>query len=82
MRRSTTSALLSLILPGAGLLYCGRPLPALANLLFAVACPLAALRLDFLGEHVLWLFLGIAAGSAGLAHAMASQQPESKPESD
>ncbi len=82
MKRPTISALLSLVLPGAGLLYCGRPWLALANFLIAAGCPLVGLRLDFRGEHVLWLFLGIAAGSAGLAHAMASQQRESKPDFD
>ena len=73
MKRSTIAALLSLILPGAGLWYCGRRKLALANLLFALGCPLAGLLTGFLAEHIHWVFLAIAAGSAGLAHAVASQ---------
>ena len=73
MKRPAVAAMLSLIVPGAGLWYCGRHRMALANLVFAVACPVAGLMFGFLAEHILWVFLAIAAGSAGLAHAIASQ---------
>ena len=62
-----------MLLPGAGLAYCKRPLLGFANLLVAVLLPLACLSVGFLREHVLWIFLGIAAGSAGLAHSFASR---------
>lgn len=73
MKRSTNAALLSLVLPGAGLWYCGRRPLALANLVIAVGLPVIGLMTGFVAEHILWVFLAIAAGSAGLAHAMASQ---------
>jgi hypothetical protein len=73
MKRSTIAAMLSLALPGAGLWYCGRSRLALANLAIAVGLPLVGLMTGFVAEHILWVFLAIAAGSAGFAHAMASQ---------
>jgi len=73
MKRSSIAALLSLVLPGAGLWYCGRPGLALANFLLAVGLPVVGLLTGFIAEHILWVFLAVAAGSAGLAHAMASR---------
>ena len=78
MKRSSIAALLSLILPGAGLWYCGRPRMALANFLIAVACPAVGLMAGFLAEHILWILLAIAAGSAGLAHAVGSQPDDAE----
>ena len=71
MKRSTKAALLSLILPGAGLWYCGWQKSAVANFLIAAALPVAGLTTGFLSEHVQWIFLAIAAGSAGIAHSAA-----------
>lgn len=73
MKRSTKAGLLSFIIPGAGLWYCGRPMLAVVNFLIALACPLVGFYALLLGEHVLWIILGIAAGSAGYAHAVASR---------
>ena len=73
MKRSSIAAMLSLVLPGAGLWYSGRPGLGLANLLLAVGLPVAGLMTGFVAEHILWVFLAIAAGSAGLAHAMTSR---------
>jgi hypothetical protein len=70
MKHSTKASLLSLILPGAGLWYCGLRKLAVFNLLLAVAVPAFGFSLGFLSEHVLWIFLAIAAGSAGYAHSM------------
>ena len=75
MKRSTKAALLSLIIPGAGLWYCGRRGLAIANFLLAVAVPAIGLTMGFLAEHIQWVFLAISAGSAGLAHAMSGYGP-------
>lgn len=72
MKRSTIAGALSLVLPGAGLWYCGRPGLGLANFFLAVAGPLLALNTGFASEHILWVFLGIAVASAGFAHSIAS----------
>lgn len=76
MKHSTKAALLSLIIPGAGLWYCGRRGLAVANFLFAVTVPAIGLTMGFLAEHIQWVFLAIAAGSAGLAHAMSGYRPD------
>ncbi len=69
MSRSTIAAVLSFVLPGAGLWYLNHRGRAAMNLI-------AAAFLTVLGamsqrEHVHYLFLAIAAGSAGYAHAVA-----------
>ncbi len=73
MRKSTIAALMSVVIPGAGLVYCGRVRLALVNLVMALVVPLVAVWAGFPGEHVLWLVLAIAAGSAGFAHATAEK---------
>jgi hypothetical protein len=73
MKRTTTATLLNLVLPGAGLWFCGRPKLALANLLLAAGIPLLGFSVGFIEEHVPWVFLAVAAGSAGFAHAVASR---------
>lgn len=72
MKKNTLCGLLSLIVPGAGLLYCGYPRLAAANFAAAIIIPLAAIEFGFPAEHILWVFLGLATGSAGLAHSMAT----------
>lgn len=71
MRKATKASVLSFILPGAGLWYCNYRKLAIANLLLAIAVPVIGSLTEFLSEHIQWLILAIAAGSAGLAHAMA-----------
>ena len=73
MKRSTKAALVSLFLPGAGLWYYGRPRLGLINFLIALICPIVGFYAGLIGEHILWMFLAIAAGSAGFSHAMASE---------
>ena len=75
MKHATKAALLSLIIPGAGLWYCGRRGWAVANFLLAVAIPAIGLTIGFLAEHIQWVFLAVAAASAGLAHAMSGYRP-------
>jgi hypothetical protein len=74
MKRSTKASLLSLILPGAGLWYCGWRKLAIANFLLAAVVPIVGLTTDFFSEHIQWIFLAVAAGSAGIAHSMAGSQ--------
>jgi hypothetical protein len=76
MKRSTKASLCSLILPGAGLWYLGRRKSAAINLLVALVIPAMALSTDFLAEHAQWIFLAIAAGSAGVAHAASGSTQE------
>ena len=69
MKRSTKAAILSLIVPGAGLWYCGRRGLAITNFLVAIAVPAIGLTMGF---------LAVSAASAGLAHAMAGYKPDSE----
>ena len=64
---------LSVILPGAGLAYLGKWLAAAINFAIAVALPLLSLAFGSkeLVEHIHYVYLGIAAGSGGWAHAAA-----------
>ena len=71
MRHTTKASLLSFVLPGAGLWYCHRRKLAVVNLLLAIAVPVVGFSTGFLSEHIHWVILAIAAGSAGLAHAIA-----------
>jgi hypothetical protein len=74
MKRSTIAAILSLLLPGAGLWYCGKAQAGLLNLAIAAGVPLLGLYAGFLTEHILWLFLAIAAGSSGYAKFVARRE--------
>ncbi|HIE96519.1 MAG TPA: hypothetical protein EYG03_22000 [Planctomycetes bacterium] len=69
MSRSTIAAVLSFVIPGAGLWYLGNRGGAVLNL--AAAVLLTVLGTVSQREHVHYLFLAIAAGSAGYAHAAA-----------
>lgn len=74
MKRSTKASLLSFVLPGAGLWYCGWKKSAIVNLVLAVAIPLVGLTTDFFSEHIQWVLLAVAAGSAGIAHSMSGSR--------
>ena len=74
MKRSTKASLLSFVLPGAGLWYCGWRKSAIVNFLLAAVVPIVGLTTDFLSEHIQWIFLAVAAGSAGIAHAMSGSR--------
>jgi len=71
MKSSKTAMLLNFVIPGAGLWYLGMTRGALLNLVVAMLIPMCGFF--WLSEHVHYLFLAVAAGSAGLAHAVASQ---------
>ncbi len=70
MKRSTKASLLSFVLPGAGLWYCGWRKSAIVNFVLAAAIPIVGLTTGFFSEHIPWVFLAVAAGSAGIAHSM------------
>lgn len=76
MKRRTLPIVLNAVIPGAGLWYLGFAGMAIANLSLAVLIPLVGSF--WFSEHVHWLFLAVAAGSAGVAHAMADQQAASQ----
>jgi hypothetical protein len=69
VKSTKTAVALNFLIPGAGLWYLGLHWMALANFLVALTFPL--IGLFWWSEHVHYLFLAIAAGSAGLAHAAA-----------
>ena len=73
-KRPFTAGLLSLLVPGLGLLYLGRKKAALINFALVnitLVFFIAVLRDPQIIEHVHWLFLGLAAMSAGYAHGVA-----------
>jgi hypothetical protein len=78
MKHSTKAALLNLILPGAGLWYCGWRKVAIANFVIATAIPIVGLTTEFFSEHIQWVVLATVAGSAGLAHALSGNRHKSK----
>lgn len=74
-RKRWIVALLSFILPGAGLVYLGKWSWGLLNL--AVAVAILALGMlaggDLFVAYIHYPALAVAAGSAGLAHAVAQR---------
>jgi hypothetical protein len=72
MKKSTVAAALNFVIPGAGLWYLGRKFWAFANLLGAMALVPGITAAGQFGEQIHYVMLAVAAGSAGLAHAVAS----------
>lgn len=76
-RKPLIAGILNFVLPGLGLLYIGHRKGAIIN--FAMVNVTLIVFTVFLGdptviEHVHWLFLGLAALSAGYAHGVASSR--------
>lgn len=72
-RRPLAAGILSLMLPGLGLFYLGYRRAAILNFLLVNAAILMMLWMDpHVVEHVHYLFLGLAALSAGYAHGVAT----------
>ena len=74
LRKPLIAFVLSFILPGAGLLYLKRWRGGLINLLlvhFVLFALAFGLNDSFVNEHLHYVFLILAAGSAGYAHAVA-----------
>jgi hypothetical protein len=75
--RSALAAILSFILPGAGLWFVGRRRLAAANFLIATAIVVASWMTarGAVADHIHYVILVVAAASAGLAHALAAEKP-------
>ena len=73
MKKSTVAAVLNFVIPGAGLWYLGRRSWAAGNLLGATVLVLGITTAGQLSEQVHYVILAVAAGSAGLAHAVGSR---------
>lgn len=67
----TTAFVLSLLLPGLGLLYLSRKKAGLLNFLLVNAVLLVVVLAFGMLEHIHYVFLGLAAMSAGYAHYVA-----------
>ncbi|QDU36611.1 hypothetical protein Mal4_08980 [Maioricimonas rarisocia] len=80
MTRSHIAFVLSFVLPGAGLCYAGHCGWALLNFAVAVVITVLAWYSTLTGAHdsVLYVWLALAAGSAGLAHAQTEDEPRKK----
>lgn len=74
-KNPTIAAVLNFILPGAGLWYTGHRVWGAVNFGIVVAVPLALLLFatEFFSQAVHYVVLALAAASAGLAHAVATQ---------
>jgi hypothetical protein len=69
MNSTVFAPLLSALLPGAGLWYLGEIKLALMNFLLALVVTACAAISG--SEHIHYVFLAVATGSAGYAHAVA-----------
>ena len=74
------AGVLSVVLPGAGLVYLGKWLPGLVN--FALVQALLMILIFAFGdaqvvEHIHYVFLAAAAASGGYAHAVATGMQQS-----
>ena len=70
MKKRNLAATLSFIVPGAGLWYLGRHRWAIANILAVTGLVLSAGGVEAIAERIHYVILTVAAGSAGLAHAV------------
>ena len=84
--KSTTpwiAGVLNFVVPGLGLLCVGERKSAAVNFLLVNLCLLFAVTIladPVIVEHIHWLFLGLAAMSAGYAHAVATSLVRSRAE--
>jgi len=75
MKKSTTAAVMSFVIPGAGLWCLGKRAVGMANLLVATA--IIVLLAGVVSDQIHYVILAVAAGSAGLAHAIGSRYAKS-----
>jgi|SaaInlStandDraft_1057018.scaffolds.fasta_scaffold441166_1 hypothetical protein len=75
MKKSTIAAATSLVIPGAGLWYLGKRAMGMVNLLVATA--IIVLLAGLVSDQIHYVILAVAAGSAGLAHAIGSRSAKS-----
>jgi len=76
MKKSTIAAVTSLAIPGAGLWYLGKWAMGMVNLLVATA--IIVLLAGVVSDQIHYVILAVAAGSAGLAHAIGSRSVKSE----
>lgn len=76
MKKSTIAATLNFGIPGAGFWYLGKRSLAIANLLVATAIVFLLAGYVPAAERIHYVILAVAAGSAGLAHAIGSRADE------
>jgi hypothetical protein len=76
MNDSRVAAVLSFVVPGAGLWYAGYRWWAALNLAAALLIALLGIMFapDFFSEYAHYVVLAIAAASAGIAHAAATRK--------
>jgi len=72
MRPDRLAAALSFVIPGAGLWYLGKRLWAVLNFILAVCVVTVLYGVEPVSEHIHYVILAVAAGSAGLAHGVAT----------
>ncbi|NQV22949.1 MAG: hypothetical protein HQ518_01165 [Rhodopirellula sp.] len=70
MKNRTIAATLNFFAPGVGLWYLGKHRWAVGNLIAATGLVLSAGGVESIAERIHYVILGVAAGSAGLAHAV------------
>ncbi len=68
MKQRTIATALSFIVPGLGLVYLGKKSAGALNIFLAFAVPVV-IGLAWTNEYLHYVFLAIATGSAGYAHA-------------
>lgn len=81
MKHRTIATALNFVIPGAGLWYLGLKKAGILNLLVAILIP-TVIGMFWPGEHVLYVLLAVAAGSAGFAHAAGSRTASAAESSD
>lgn len=78
MKKSTIAAVMSFVIPGAGLWYLGKRAVGLVNLLVATALVVLLAGVALTWDQIHYVILAVAAGSAGLAHAVGSRSTKSE----
>ncbi|MBI1313969.1 hypothetical protein GC176_21960 [bacterium] len=73
MKTSTIAAALNFAIPGSGLWYLGHRVVGVLNLLVATLIVVLLAGVPSVEEEVHYVILAVAAGSAGLAHAVGSR---------
>ena len=79
MENQNVGAALNFFVPGSGFWYLGKHRWAIANLFVATGILLSAGGIEAVAERIHYVILAVAAGSAGLAHAVGSNSRAASP---